>query len=49
MNISTFLSFFKIQVLDRKFASKNISNDNLIFSFDLSCHFYFDKWQAFNA
>jgi hypothetical protein len=49
MNITTFLSFFKIQVLDSKFAGEDVSDDNFIFSFDFGCHFYFYEWQAFNA
>jgi hypothetical protein len=49
MNISALLSFFKIQVLNGKFAGENISNDDFIFTFDLSCHFYLNKWQASDA
>jgi hypothetical protein len=49
MNISALLSFFKIQVLNGEFAGKNISDNNFIFTLDLSCHFNFDKWQASNA
>lgn len=49
MNITTFLSFFKIEVSNFKFAGKNITNNNFFFSFDFGGHFKINKWQAFNA
>lgn len=49
MNVTTFLSFFKVEVSNRKFASQDVANDDLFFSFDLSFHVEVYKWQAFNA